>query len=521
MKALLMHRDRDFVLPGEMPSEDRYRDSGPQPLLPHERDLRQDLELDTLLRTMAGEDRFLHEVTRRALLSGLATDVDTILYRQAILRDCLNNAAVVRQLYDLTVETIEGKRKHWWGLSSHFAGSILHSAVDLMQLFMGMLRRLRDIAGAHAPRFASEGFAALFAMLEKELSDEYFESVQTHLAQLKFRAGVLMSAALGEGNASSNHVLRRAHGKGPNWFERILGKGSPAYTFHLHPRDEAGARIVSELRDRGVNLVANALAQSTDHVLSFFEMLRVELAFYVGCLNLRDRLAAMGAATCFPEPQAVGARRHRCRELYDVSLALTMGRRIVANTVDADRQSLVIITGANQGGKSSFLRSIGLAQLMMQCGMFVGAESFSAELCGGLFTHYKREEDATMRGGKLDEELRRMSGIADAIQPNALLLLNESFASTNEREGSEVARQVVSALLESRIKLFFVSHMYHFAHGFFESNPHDALFLRAERKPDGTRTFKLVQGEPLETSYGEDLYREIFAAEAGELLSQR
>jgi DNA mismatch repair ATPase MutS len=52
----------------------------------------------------------------------------------------------------------------------------------------------------------------------------------------------------------------------------------------------------------------------------------------------------------------------------------------------------VIITGANQGGKSTFLRSLGLAQLMMQSRMFVGAESFEAELCPALFTHYKRED---------------------------------------------------------------------------------------------------------------------------------
>lgn len=243
-------------------------------------------------------------------------------------------------------------------------------------------------------------------------------------------------------------------------------------------------------------------------------MLRVELAFYVGCLNLRDRLAAIGASTCFPEPEPLGGRRHRCKELYDVSLALTMGRSIVGNTVDAAGKSLVIITGANQGGKSSFLRSIGLAQIMMQCGMFVGAESFSAGICGGLFTHYKREEDATMRGGKLDEELRRMSEVADEIGPSAIVLFNESFASTNEREGSEIARQVVRALLEQQVKVFFVTHLYHFAHGYFEGKTQDAMFLRAERRPDGTRTFRLVEAEPLETSYGEDLYEDIFGAAA-------
>jgi DNA mismatch repair ATPase MutS len=188
---------------------------------------------------------------------------------------------------------------------------------------------------------------------------------------------------------------------------------------------------------------------------------------------------------------------------------------VVGNAADVDGKSLAIITGANQGGKSVFLRSIGLAQMMMQCGMFVSAESFDAELCTNLFTHYKREEDATMKYGKLDEELARMSDIADHLAPNSLLLCNESFAATNGREGSEIARQIVCALLERRIKVFFVTHLYEFAHGLFDSRSEDVIFLRAERLADGTRTFKLVEGEPLETSYGEDLYRELFPAGTG------
>jgi hypothetical protein len=173
------------------------------------------------------------------------------------------------------------------------------------------------------------------------------------------------------------------------------------------------------------------------------------------------------------------------------------------------------ITGANQGGKSTFLRSIGLAELMMQCGMFVPAQSFCANVCNGLFTHYKREEDVTMKSGKLDEELNRMSDIADQITPNSMLLFSESFAATNEREGSEIARQIVCALLEKRIKVFFVTHLYEFAHGFYDKKMQDAFFLRAERQPDGARTFKLVEGEPLQTSYGEDLYNKIFNSIAG------
>ncbi len=165
--------------------------------------------------------------------------------------------------------------------------------------------------------------------------------------------------------------------------ERILAERPPVYTFHLHPRDESGARALSELNDRGINLVANALAQCTDHILGFFSMLRTELAFYVGCLNVHGQLAQKGEPMSFPLPVAPDERRHSFKGLYDICLALTMEQSIVGNEVHADRKDLVIITGANQGGKSTFLRSIGLAQVMMQCGMFVPAESFCANVCEG------------------------------------------------------------------------------------------------------------------------------------------
>ena len=147
---------------------------------------------------------------------------------------------------------------------------------------------------------------------------------------------------------------------------------------------------------------------------------------------------------------------------------------------------------------------------MMQSGMFAPAESFSSNVCDGLFTHYKREEDATMKSGKLAEELSRMSDLVDNMTPNSMVLFNESFAATNEREGSEIATQITSALLEKRIKIFFVTHLYEFAHGLFDRKMKGAVFLRAERQMDGGRTFRLVEGEPLQTSYGQDLYDGIF-----------
>jgi DNA mismatch repair ATPase MutS len=496
MKAFLMYKERDFDLQRPLPWQSEA--------------LIQDLELNTLFNAMALGDPFLFEVAKQAILSGVQDDLHTILYRQDILKDCLKHAAIVREIYALALEAIENEKRNFWGLLIKYPEAILHRSVEVMQMFVGMLKRLRSLADEHAATFESEGFTTFFAMLQKELSDEYFAEVQQHLKMLEFRNGVLISVELGRGNKGTNYILRKPPDTRQGWLERVFAEKPTSYSFSIPERDESGTRTLSDLKDRGINLVANALAQSTDHILSFFTMLRTELAFYVGCLNLSEQLTRKGEPMSFPIPVAASERRHVFQGLYDVCLALTMEQHVVGNEVNADGKGLIIITGANRGGKSTFLRSIGLAQLMMQAGMFVPAESFCANICTDLFTHYKRKEDASMRSGKLDEELNRMSQIVDHIRPNALLLLNESFAATNEREGSEIARQIVNALLEKHIEVFFVTHLYEFAHDFYDRNTENALFLRAERQADGRRTFKLFEGEPLQTSYGEDLYHRIF-----------
>jgi DNA mismatch repair ATPase MutS len=510
MKAFLMYKDQDFDLQRKLPT--------------NEQTLTQDLELNTLFNAMALGNNFLLEVVKKAVLSGLNNDPNTILYRQNILKDCLKNSSIVRDIYDIAVEAIESKRKSWYGFLSEYPHSILYNARSALQLFVGFLKKLKNVADEHADKFESEGFTAFFETLNKELNDEFFVNVQNHLRELKFRNGVLISAELGAGNKGTDYILRKPKDKKQSWMQlifseikswmgQIFSQKTLGYTFYISERDEAGARALEELKDRGINLVANTLAQSADHIDSFFKMLCIELAFYIGCLNLHEQLAQMGEPISFPLPMVSNERRHSFKGLYDICLTITMKQKVVGNEGNADSKDLVIVTGANQGGKSTFLRSIGLAQLMMQCGMFAPAEYFCSNVCDGLFTHHKREEDATMTSGKLDEELSRMSDIVDNITSNSMLLLNESFAATNERESSEIARQIISALLEKRIKVFFVTHGYEFARGFYDKKMGNAIFLRAERQTDGGRTFKIVEGEPLQTSYGDDLYKAIFGTD--------
>jgi hypothetical protein len=104
----------------------------------------------------------------------------------------------------------------------------------------------------------------------------------------------------------TGYVLRRRNGPEPSWLCRLFASVNTAHTLTFAERDIAGFNALSDLRAAALSRVSHVLAQSTEHVLSVFTMLRGELAFYLGCANLHHRLAGLGAPTCYPVPTLAG-----------------------------------------------------------------------------------------------------------------------------------------------------------------------------------------------------------------------
>jgi hypothetical protein len=507
MKARLLYRDRDF---------DRN-----SPLPWNEAVLVADLELATLFEGMAQGDAVVSAVVRTVILNSFDTDIDTIRYRQEVLRDCLDNADVVRDMYAIVTAATQKEADGGRSSLSRNPDWVLRWATATIDAYLGTLERLRRLAEAHRRSFTSKGMGGLLSSLIAELDADYCAAVRSHLGRLKFRDGMLLAAAPGRGNKSGDYVLleppiRDSAGWAARlpWLERLVERLSrqrpDASGFTIDAFDENGVKALASLRNQGLALVAGALGESVEHIRNFLKGLATELAFYVGCINLQERLRHIGMPICVPMPAPPEERRLAFEGLCEPALALTLGRGVVGNDAQADGKELILITGANQGGKSTFLRSVGLAQLMMQNGMFVTAEAFCASLVDGLATHFRREEVAGMDGGRLDDELARMSDIVDHVTPHMMIMLNESFAATNEREGSEIARQILSPLLKRRLRMLTVTHFYDLAQSYADASGEAVLFLRAERSDDGSRSFRMVEGGPLRTGYGEDLYREIF-----------
>lgn len=499
MKAYLMYKDADFII------DDNYSE--------HYNIAMKDLELDVLFKALSAGDAFLYSVVKKACSVPLV-EIQSIEYRQSILRDCLYNSGVIRELYAIVVNCLlMEKEKLHYGVFGHYPSAVLHQSISFTRFLLDNLKKIRVLAEKNTHQFESPGMIRLLSMIVMELNDGYLYEIEAHLKLLAFKKGILMSAKLGQGNKGTGYVLRQPNTPEGGWLKRLFARKNERYIVQIAPRDENGFRALSDLQDEGLVLVASAMAQSTAHLLNFFNSLRAELGFYIACINLCDALNKKNIPSCFPVPIQQGERYHVFEALFDTCLALTADKPVVSNTLNTDNKNTFIITGANQGGKSTFLRSVGIAQIMMQSGMFVSAECYSADLCGQVFTHYRCEEDSRMVSGKLDEELRRMRDIVNMLRHDDLVLFNESFSATNSREGAEIIRGVVNALAESEVKVFFVTHSSEFARTHYQEYHRDTVYLCAERGADGQRTFKISPGEPQDTSYGEDLYRVIFTGD--------
>ncbi|WP_019204284.1 hypothetical protein [Tsukamurella sp. 1534] len=493
MRTRLLYRDADL------------REHPPAPARSEE--LRRNLGLDRLLPVMAGGDDTVYRVAESMLLGDVASD-DDIRYRHAVLRDCLANPDRVAELRAIASRAVERERHNYFGLFTRATpDKVLYRSLDVLDMFLEAFIDLRAACDRSRGRFSSEGFDAFFSCVAEELGDDYLTSVRTHLKELRFAKGELISVRLGPGAHGTGHVLR--HPEHAGWRKLRARDGG----IDVDTGDPASAEALTMLAGRGIRTAADAVAQAAEHVAGYFRTIADELGFYTGVMNLLAALDARGAPWCLPEPSSRGLV---CRGAYHPVLALQSRDPVVGNDIDGEGTSVTMITGANHGGKTTLLRSVGVAQLMLRCGMPVAAREYRGPVHPQVLTHFGGEErGGGDTAGRLEEELIRMSAIADVIRPGALLLCNESLASTNEREGAALARRIVETMRDAGVTVIYVTHMYELSRGLAEAGDPRHAFLRAERLATGDRTFRVLPGAPLPTSHGEDLYQRIFGTAAG------
>lgn len=469
-----------------------------------------DLELSLVYGAMADGDQFLRNVAAGLLTTSLL-DPDVITYRQRVVMDSCANPGLVRELYAIVTDAAESRR--WKAGRDRSARGRLYLSLEPLTKLIGFLRLLRAKLTTNLSHFESDGFIGFTKMVADTFGEEYLTEVERHIDAMAFEQGFEISAELGPYGGVTNPVLheppRRSRRRKPLFTPR--GR----HVIEISATDESAKKFIWQVVGTSLDRVADLVSHVTEALADFFHTARTELGFLVGCVNLCERLRAAEYPVCFPRPIPAGSEpSYSFRSLRDPALCLSTRSPVEGNTVDARGRLLTIVTGANSGGKSTFLRSLGAAQLMMQAGMFVVSETFEADIRTGVFTHFRIKDDSSMTYGRLKEELVRMRDLTSRIDSGSMVLWNEPFASTSEREATEILSPITRALLDSGVKVIVVTHLYDFAATRAEMRHSTDLFLRAQRRSDGSRTFRLEPGAPGTTSHAMDIYRKIFGTDS-------
>ncbi len=537
MKTCLLYEDNDYL------TDSPYFDS---------KSIIQDLGLNTLflcaskkviyektfVKSVKKEDPYILKTMQKVMMIPLRTE-EQMLYRQEIVQDCINNEDMIRDLYAQSELLLAEWNKLGRSLKDKMGNRnpvvTLMNDIQLLSLFVNHLHNIRAILDYHHVNFKSRGLNALRDRLHEEFSNEFEQNLRKLLKDISFYTEglteepdpdrttittprIVLECTIENGLKLSSISLKEMSSEQKK-FHKPGGAIDKVQQFMSSQIPDSFSTIkksavkedISQLEFQVVNYIMSSTVPFMSSFSNFFDQLHQQTAFYVGALNLHQQIGRFDVATCYPT--VCPKNELSFQDLKELVMVMEQRIKAISNSCSLKNKMLLIVTGANQGGKSTFLRSIGIAQIMMQSGLMVPASQYQSALFPSFFTHFTRREDSEMNSGRLDEELNRMNQIIDNIGENSLVLLNESFATTTEKDGSVIAYDIIKALIEADVKILTVTHLLNFAQRMYQETKEDVnttvTFLSAERKENGERTFRMIDHAPELTSFGLDLYDSI------------
>ncbi|HLI58959.1 MAG TPA: hypothetical protein VKV21_04765 [Solirubrobacteraceae bacterium] len=326
----------------------------------------------------------------------------------------------------------------------------------------GLGRALREAA----PRAA--GLAALTRHLSELLASAEFERFASECGALREELGALEYTVTIRGaqvQVDSFGGEERLAPRVEETFARFAQREAPSPARRF--KDLAGLNHVEE---QVLDRVARLFPEPFERLREFCERHRSvfdeplvrfdrEVQFYLGYLEFIEPLMARGLR--FARAELEADTGIVVEDGFDLSLAATLaseGTTPVTNDCRLDDpERVLVVSGPNQGGKTTFARMVGQVHYLASLGLLVPAGRAALSLPDRVFTHFEREESLETLRGKFEDELVRIRGILEAATDRSLLVMNESFGSTTLADGRLVGSEIVRRIIGLRSLCVFVT----------------------------------------------------------------
>ncbi len=186
-----------------------------------------------------------------------------------------------------------------------------------------------------------------------------------------------------------------------------------------------------------------------------------EINFYLSYAAFQRRMEREGL--CFATPSADEDKDMSAYGLYDLALAcnnIKNGRKVVSNEIYLGKEEqFIVLTGPNQGGKTTFARSLGQLVYLSKMGLDVPATAANVHWFSDILTHFSVEESVETGRGKLMEELMRLKPMMSGACKKAFVVINELFTTAANYDACIMGKKVLNHFIKLDCVGIYVTHL--------------------------------------------------------------
>lgn len=230
-----------------------------------------------------------------------------------------------------------------------------------------------------------------------------------------------------------------------------------------------------------------------------------EVQFYLSILDFSNRMVEAGLSMSYPE-LAAEEGLVKASKTYDIALADRFARdqrEVVPNEFHlVDPERIIVVSGPNQGGKTTFARTVGQLHHLARIGCLVPGEDVRVHLSDRIFTHFEREEDISNLRGKLEDDLMRVHEILEGSTPASVVILNEIFTSTTLNDARLLGRAVIEQIIDLGLVCVYVTFVEELA-SIGEQTV--SMVSTVDDASTASRTFKIVRARADGRAYAESV----------------